>query len=61
MQTDPGPHPEGSAEGEEMTPLSVEDEAKREAESLREEDVTLADALDDRVPDGEGLRDDAAG
>lgn len=46
------PHPEGSAGGEEMTPLSVEEEAEREKEALREEDVTVSDQLDDREEEG---------
>jgi hypothetical protein len=36
---------------------------QHEHEELREEDVTLEDALDDRVPEGEGLQgsEDLAG
>jgi len=46
------PHPEGAVGGEEMEPLGVEEEAKREADALREEDVRLSDQLDDREEGG---------
>lgn len=39
-----------------MDPNETKD-APAEDELLREEDVTLQDALDDRVPEGDGLAD----
>lgn len=39
-----------------MDPKESQD-APAEDEELREEEVTLQDALDDRVPEGDGLDD----
>lgn len=40
-----------------MDPTKQDDEQPAEDQPLREEDVTLQDALDDRVPEGDGLDD----
>lgn len=40
-----------------MDPNEKQDEDAGGDEPLREEDVTLQDALDDRVPEGDGLND----